>query len=228
MCPNVVEPGSLTNYVVHVNTRPTDLDPFPYKSEFAVVLGNGPSLEYNYSKIEEQYKTYDPMIFGVNRVFLLPETITFPIHYFTAMDRILWEMNSRDIHNRLRCMRHFAPESYAHQAQLSRLVPFQLHTDPHHFATEWGEPVGHGYTGIFACLQFAYIAGAEKIEIFGVDCALDTDGRSHFWGTTKRKRRVFDKIRYSVCLAVNQLEKLGVETIVNSHLFKSEKAEKAG
>lgn len=200
---------------VLINKQPTALEVFPVKDRIVIILGNGPSLTDYLSEIEGL--AYNgAAIFGVNRIYLLDAP--FRVHYFVALDKILWEMESHNIHKRM-FARHFCPQRYIQFADLTRLVPFEFAGKPRNFAMNWGECLGHGYTSVYAAMQLAFMIRPSEIRIYGVDYSHGKDGKSHFWGTTKRKHATWQRGLESTLQGIEILKRKGITTTIRSHLF---------
>ena len=143
---------------MYINTIPKEDLVFPRTSDAAVVLGNGPSIIRYMSDIEWKYSS-GAVTFGVNRIFML--NLMVPINYYVAPDRDLWIQEIKAIH-KLHCQRYFVPECFRKWADINRLMTFGYHDeDPFHFATKWGEGMGHGHTCVFIALQLAVMSGAK-------------------------------------------------------------------
>lgn len=186
---------------------------FPRRKEIALVLGNGPSLPCYQKQIESL--SPNAILFGVNRIFLFDVRID----YFVALDKFVWKHDFDSIWN-LHCKTYFSVKRYTTPSfYLDNLELLPRHKDPFHFATKWGDQVGHGYTSVFPCMQLAVMSGAKEIHVFGVDCKPNQDGKTHFYGSCNRRGRIWQNIRKGVDAGLENLKKLGIQYQVHSELY---------
>ena len=190
---------------------------FPKKSDVAIIIGNGPSLRRYNVELYKLYKQTNPIVFGVNRVFLT--SVKVPIHYYVALDKTTWKRELQQIH-RLKSLRYFTVEKYIDSAQVARLKTFRYSPDSWvHFASKWGDPMGHGRTSVFPCMQLACMAGVKQVHVFGVDMCRDNDGISHDGRNLDRDPRSWKWGKQAIIVGINELEKNGIECKIHSDLF---------
>ena len=180
-----------------------------------LILGNGPTLKDNLQEILD-YQSRGVVVFGVNRIFLSEEIRT---DYYVALDRHLWRHNFEDILSQ-NCQHYFAGKMYyPKMQQVENLSVIEYSNNPLDFATKWGQKIGHGHTSVYAAMQLAVIAGAEKIDIFGVDGGPDKSGKTHFFGSRNRKEKAWNAINRGITAGLEKLSQLGIPYQIHSEVY---------
>lgn len=194
-------------------------NPFPIQAKIACVLGNGPSLSRYHAKIKEITHYQGASVWGVNRIFLEP--VPTPIDYYVALDRTTWKVYKIEI-QKLFALRYFCPDRYREfSAVIDRLHTFQYAHKGHHyhFATQFGEGIGHGHTSVFAAMQLAYMSGARDIHLFGVDFEKDSDGKTHCYGNRRWNQKSMNFAKQGIKTAIAFLKTQNVPVTIHSDLW---------
>lgn len=203
---------------------------FPVTKLIAVILGNGPTLEDHVTEILAGQR--DAITFGCNRIYTPVGGKVLPVDYYLAMDRYFWDADLKKVLG-LKAMTYFVREKY-YQIIINgpykfraNIVPFKLAQDPHTFSIDIEQPIGHGFTSVYPCLQLAYMAGAKEMHVYGVDFANSVDQKtgetkSHFWGNTNRSLTGWKAGKAMVKSGVAKLRELGVEVKIHSDLFNQQ------
>ena len=133
-----------------------------HRGQRCVIIGNGPSL----NRMDLSFLR-DEITFGLNRIYLLSETMDFQPSYYICMNPLVLEQSVREIQAicsprflSVQCMDLF-PER-------DDTVLLQPMPGPS-FARDPRSGVWEGYTVTYVALQLAYYMGFSEVVLIGVD-----------------------------------------------------------
>lgn len=137
------------------------------------ILGNGPSLRLmNLQPLRNEFT------FGLNRIYLLFETLGFSTTYLVAMNRLVLEQFQKEI----TALPGTKFVNWFHRDIVTR-TPSTLFIRPGFESRFSRNPVYHGTwegaTVTFVAMQLAYFMGFSKVILIGVDHSFHTTGIPH-------------------------------------------------
>ncbi len=143
-----------------------------HKNERCFIIGNGPSLKgMDLDLLQTEY------CFGLNRIYLLFETMAFRPTYFVSINDLVLSQFFREIAS-LKMpkfinwnMRNKFPSEDAS----INYVKLNLNLQDS-FSKDITNPISSGGTVTFVALQLAYWMGFEEIILIGVDHSFSTEG----------------------------------------------------
>jgi hypothetical protein len=138
-----------------------------------VIIGNGPSLRrMDLAPLETE------MTFGLNRIYLLFDTLGFHTTYYVSINKYVIEQCAEDIGQLT------GPKFISWKAR--RLIPatpdviFLRSRRSPRFCTDLPrEGIWEGATVTYVALQLAYYMGFRQVILIGVDHAFQTTGKPH-------------------------------------------------
>lgn len=141
-----------------------------YKGKRCFIIGNGPSLkgmDLNRLKYE--------ITFGLNRIYLLFDTMGFSCTYFVAVNKYVIEQCAGDI-VRLPCPK-FINWRTRDLIDFTPDMMFLCFSGGPRFYTDITEGVWEGATVTYVAMQIAYYLGFQKVILVGVDHYFVTKGK---------------------------------------------------
>ncbi len=136
------------------------------------IVGNGPSLKnMDLSFLKNE------ITFGMNRIYLMFDTLGFAMTYYVAINELVIEQCAVDIEqlNIFRFVNWNQRARFMHHKDLAYLFltfkPF--------FSTDITQGIWGGATVTYATMQLAYYMGFNEVILIGVDHSFTTQGTPH-------------------------------------------------
>lgn len=136
-----------------------------YRGERCFLMANGPSLtSTNLNALSSEYT------FGMNRIYLLFDRISFKPTFYTAVNTLVLEQFAHEI-NELDMIRFL---NWDLRRYFAKPKPNMLYIKPaltlnDFFTTDLAHPIDIGGTVTFAALQIIYYLGFQEVVIVGLD-----------------------------------------------------------
>lgn len=136
------------------------------------VIGNGPSL-----RLMDLSPLKDEITFGLNRAYLMFETLGFATSYLVSVNRLVIEQCAGDFRE-LPIPRFFAWHSREHMRGDAESIFVRTTATPG-FSQDPCEGMWEGGTVTYVALQLAYYMGFREVILIGVDHSFTTTGPAH-------------------------------------------------
>ena len=133
-----------------------------HRDQRCVIIGNGPSL----NRMDLSFLG-DEITFGLNRIYLLSETMDFQPSYYICMNPLVLEQSVREI-QAIRSPRFLSAQCMDLFPERDDTVLLQPMPGPS-FARDPRSGVWEGYTVTYVALQLAYYMGFSEVVLIGVD-----------------------------------------------------------
>ncbi len=141
--------------------------------ERCFILGNGPSL-----KKTDLAKLKGEFTFGLNRIYLLFDTIGFSTTYYVCANRLVLLQFKNEIAQRVAVPKFTVWEHFDIAADIPKMHFIYRHNCAG-FYPDITKGIWGGTTVTYVAMQIAYYMGFREVILIGVDHSFSTQGKPH-------------------------------------------------
>jgi len=134
-----------------------------HKGETCILLANGPSLANEDLRLTFKYPT-----FGLNRVYLGANKLSFNLDYLVCVNRLVLSQFGSEIEG-VRCKKFLSWDSRTNFMALDDILWLNPGLQFKSFSKDITRGLNPAATVTFAALQIIYFMGFEKVVILGMD-----------------------------------------------------------
>jgi hypothetical protein len=141
-----------------------------HKGQRCFIIGNGPSLkEMDLAPLRNEFT------FGLNRIYLLFESLGFATTYFVSVNKLVIEQCADEI-VKLSCPKFVCWGTQSLIPVTSNMIFIRSRTSSRFRTDIPREGVSEGSTVTYVAMQLAYYMGFQQIILIGVDHSFTTKG----------------------------------------------------